>query len=397
MQAAESSVNRSDLLFEQLLEQVRIEIDSSLDSIAADSDEARRICTRDLRFEPDDAALASITEIAGDPTLTGPRREIPRRLLALRVLAERELAGLFAGSGLETQRLRRGVVVVSAVLSALEPLQRELQDALNSSDQEDREYLTSCESALRVSREDLCAALLLVPRIEAFSVADDEPGVREIAPTLSEGEARRVVAFVDGRDGARGEAHRACFDALVLRSLMDEHLGELEDLIERVLPAGDGAEAPNESVGAEAATPAEADSGSSEAQSATTGKATGRSPLDPFVVAQIDTMLGRIDADRVGYQFVSRRLQKQKDMALVAGLKGLIEELGHVGKGLFSSYPPTRRALPRRAGHDRSGSRGRGRTRRRAVPPISRRGDRSGTAQGAVQRRSVPTGAQAGA
>ena len=34
---------RSDLLFEQLLEQVRVEVDTALDAVALDADEARRL------------------------------------------------------------------------------------------------------------------------------------------------------------------------------------------------------------------------------------------------------------------------------------------------------------------------------------------------------------------
>ena len=55
-------------------------------------------------------------------------------------------------------------------------------------------------------------------------------------------EARRILGFVDGRDGARGEAHRACFDALTLRSLMDERLGVIEAFsVASVIEAADAA------------------------------------------------------------------------------------------------------------------------------------------------------------
>jgi hypothetical protein len=100
----------------------------------------------------------------------------------------------------------------------------------------------------------------------------------------------------------------------------------LEDLLER--SRGNAAEPPVEDGATAGDDPADA---SVEASAAAAGLASA-------MREELDRLLDRVDADRVAYQFVSRRLQKQKDLALVAGLKTLVEELGHVGKGLFAAY-----------------------------------------------------------
>ena len=282
------------IAFVSELNRFRREMESILERLPLEPADARRWVTRELAIAPGDDELDTILTIAGDRCSNGPRRELPRRLLLLRVLAEREITRLWRSNRLEPEAIRHSTELAPQLLVELKTLEVEFRDTLLSGQgisEEDREYLLQVVDSLMVRKGPLLAAQLIGPRLEQLATAVSAADARNITPYLEEHEA----ALFQASDQADGPA-RVCLDAIALRSLMQEDLKRWCDL-------GDG-------------------------------KALERR-----------TLQDRLGMEQLAYDAVLERLQQQIDAAVRAGLSGFTEELRSVRNGLSAVYMQMQRAL----------------------------------------------------
>jgi hypothetical protein len=264
--------------FEQALSGVWNSVEDLLGEMPRSRLEARRLITRELRFEPRPEELQAIVSMAEERTDKGLRRELPRSMLSLRVLAERELSVLLGENRLEAARLEQSAALLPKIEREVQRLEAKLRsstETMAGMTVEDRDYLLYIGKALRCPDDAIRVAMLLAPRLAQFlklASAEDPPAG---ACGLSERELELIWDAVREPDEPGPQPSRICINALAVRSIMEE------DLRTRA----------------------------------------GRE---------------RLQADNRAYQFVCERLQKQQDMALIAGLTGFADEMWEVARSLFA-------------------------------------------------------------
>ena len=290
------------LSFAEAQEAIGIRLNELLSSYPDSGIEARRRITCDLHFEPRPEELQMIARIAGDETKEGPRREVPRALLVLRVIADRELKRLYEMPALERDVIEHLAEVVPEIAREARRLVTLLSEVVVQDDlfQHDREYLMQIGDAFEVSRDELVAASVMAQELARVVRAVADGALEEATPSLAPEEREAIAACatraaVDAGEPVRDDpSSRARIDALVLRAHVD-------GLLVRWNALGN----PSED--------------------------------DPERREQRDRLLEDLRQARMAVTAIGSRIQDRQDTALVAGLSGFAEELRRAARDLFSS------------------------------------------------------------
>jgi hypothetical protein len=283
--------------FEKALFDVWEAVDKVLTKMPETSLEARRLITKELGFDPRPEELQTIMDMAGDDALMGLRRELPRSLLSLRVLAARELGVLLGENRLEVDRVKVAVALLPKIAKETERLDEKLQSTSESMaglTAEDRDYLLNVGDVLRCPEKTIRVALLLAPgllRFQQIAMADN-PDAETYG--LSDYELAMIQSTLQASTECRSQPSRICINALAMRSIMEDDLETWRETFADKLPQDE------------------------EAQQAR------------------DESLQRLQDDKIAYQFISERLQKHQDMALIAGLNGFAREMREIARSLFA-------------------------------------------------------------
>lgn len=273
------------------LEGFRAQMESLLDQLPLDDGNARRLITRELAITPREDQLDTIVRIAADRDSKGPRHDLPRQLLLLRIIAEREISSIWWSNRLEADDLRHSAEVAPQLLIQLQEVERQFREVLASMEGltlEDRDFLLQVADSLMIEKEPLVAAQLMGPRLEMLAEAAARGEILEAAPALSADEAALFPLALDASCGDMPP--RVCLDALALKSLIAEDLENWR------------------------------------------GQAPDTSPT------QKRRLLDRMKMEHSAYQIVSERLQQQHDAALIARLPDFAAELRAVRASLYAEY-----------------------------------------------------------
>jgi hypothetical protein len=166
--------------------------------------DSRRLIGRELWPLPRPEELQTIIKIAADKSAEGPRRDLPRRFLALRLVAE-ELTRAYWDPMLldpgsiwcRAEDLRTVLEAVARLEGLLEPGPRGASEVAF----EDRVYIKTVAHALAPRRDLIGAAITLAhPLIEIMEVAGADD-LRERVPSMTQTEAdllRRTAAIAGG-------------------------------------------------------------------------------------------------------------------------------------------------------------------------------------------------------
>lgn len=269
----------------------RHKIEDLLDRLPHEAGEARRMVTREWAIEPDISQLDTIVRIAGDREAAGPRRDLPRRLLMLRVLAERELSRMWVSGRLDTDELRHSAELAPRLLLEFKRLENEFCKVLASMEGltlEDREFLLQVVDSLMIRDEPLVTAQLIGPRLEELAHAAERGELDTASPFLS---AEEAALFPQALPDAAGESpSRAIIDAIALRSLIQEDLQRWRE-----------------------------------------------SPED-VALDERNALLERLQMQRVAYQVINERLKSHHEGVLAAGLDEYAGELGTARAGLCAAH-----------------------------------------------------------
>jgi hypothetical protein len=301
--ASENGSTSTEQSLDRVLERLSEQIEPILRGMPAGRLEARRLITRELGSEPRPELLQTIVGIAQDVTAAGVRRELPRRLLATYVLADRELRDLFATTQLDPKRLAGTARTLPQLVELSRSVEDEVGTAIEGLAMGDRDYLLHVADSLTLPQETLVAAALLAPRLELLVRHAREGNLRQAVPSLDDGEVELFLRAAGRRGGEMPS--RVILDAIALRTIIDEDLTEWNEIAE----------------------------------------ANADRPLSPELRQEFHDRLAR---NRTGYHVISDRLQKQQDAALVADLDRFAEEMREAQRRLFSTYlklAPTLRSV----------------------------------------------------
>lgn len=231
--------------FDALFRSARREVDDVLADVPPSLLEARRMITRELRFEPRPEELQAIVRIAGFMSTAIVCYELPRQLLALRVLAERELNDCWGTRRLCADRLACNCRLIEDLLIAAEQSHDDLAEgaeALRALADQERDFLRHVRDALVLPHDRLVASTVLAPRLELVAKQVASGNIAETFPGLSDAEIEMFNQAVLLDESEQDGPGRVCLDAVALRTLFEEYLavwersGDLEDaeLIDRL-------------------------------------------------------------------------------------------------------------------------------------------------------------------
>ena len=278
-----------------MLDLLSIQIDTLLESLAGSNLlEARRRITRDLHFEPRPEELQTIARIAADDSTGGPRSELPRRFLGLRILAYRQLKNVLETKTLNAETMSDSAEMLGELVGEAQRLEADLDRAVSadeSPNRSDTDYLLKIGDALSCSQNNLIANSVLAHRLAELAESVAAENLEEMESSLSEAEREQIAAFV--AENITQETNRATLDAIAIRSHIERHLTAWREL----------------------------------------GKPSEDSDARH---AQRNTVLERMQQGMIALESVSMRIQTQRDAALVAGVESLAAELRDAGRGLFS-------------------------------------------------------------
>jgi hypothetical protein len=137
--------------------------------------EARRYITEQTSVEPEPRVLQCMVKIAGDPEEDGPRREIPRGLLALRIVPDDHLSVVNGDDTASPETVMAAAGVLRTLEQDLERIERDMAAALPRLAEEDRAYLNELHQQLAPSREKMLTAQVLA-RFYNLPEQPDLPG-----------------------------------------------------------------------------------------------------------------------------------------------------------------------------------------------------------------------------
>lgn len=129
-----------------------------LDGMPPGMVEAKRYIARTARWEPAPQVLQCMVKIAADETEAGPRREIPRTLLALRTLVDPQFETVLDGDLPDMETFLNAAQVLNQLHHDLNKIEKELKSTLPDLSAEDREYLSTIHKALAPSRKKFLIA-----------------------------------------------------------------------------------------------------------------------------------------------------------------------------------------------------------------------------------------------
>ena len=294
----------SEPLFDQHFRQTRREVDDVLADVPQSLLEARRVLTRELEFEPRPEELQLIVKIAGFMSTSMACFEMPRQMLALRVLAEREWNRFSASRHLDPSKLAE---VADNMASLLEAYEQAVQDftvdsaAFAGLEPDERSYLSHVRDALAIPVERLQSVAILAPRLELMAKQIASGNITETFPSLSEREVEMFNQAVHLEQETDASAGRICLDAVALRTIYEEYCdvwdrsGYLDDaeLVEQ---------------------------------------------LHGEIRAQLQEV-------ETAYRVLGDTLQKQQDEAISASLEDFAEEIRDAKSRLFEAYVESRPLL----------------------------------------------------
>jgi len=230
--------------FDELFRSTRREVDDVLADVPQSLLEARRMVTRELQFEPRPEELQVIVKIAGFMSTSVVCYELPRQMLALRVLAERELAECWGSRRLSAEKLSRTAAVIEDLLQASEQSRDAVsgKDATETLSDDEQTYLMCVRDVLDVPHDRLQASIVVAPRLELVAKQVATGNVSETFPGLSDEEVEMFNQAVHLDDSEQQGPGRVCLDAIALRTVYEEYRevwdrsGYLDDveLVERL-------------------------------------------------------------------------------------------------------------------------------------------------------------------
>lgn len=279
------SATASRDVFDRSLRSVRDEVEVALDKIARELPDARLLITREIGFEPGDEELALVIELATRPQLRVLGDSLPLDMLALRAVVERQRRGFWDGRHLDPSVIQRTARILPSMLRAEERTRQALTASLGDSQRltaGERGELAALGRALMPTTEWLVAAGVLGPRLEVLAVAALDRDIGCAVPHLDASEERLCLGVVQQNTEHGHGPSRAVVDAVLLRTLIQD---EIEAWTE--LPADNADDR----------------------------------------VAQIKRIrrdgFPRIEA---AFRFVGDRLEQQREAALIAQIKSLVDE-----------------------------------------------------------------------
>jgi len=291
-------------VFAELFRATRSEVDHVLGNVPSSLLEARRLITREMQFEPRPEELQAIVRIAGFSSTSVVCYEFPRQMLALRVLAERELGSYLGERRLCAEKLARSGAMIEELLTAGEQAQADLTVNAESmaiiSDAE-REFLQYVMDVMAMPKDKLAAAAVLVPRLEFVAKLVSTGNISETFPGLNDHEIEMFNNAVHlDQDDTQSPA-RVCLEAVALRTIFNEYVSvwERSDYLE-----------------------------------------------DAELIEQLQESIREqlIEAE-TAYRFVNENLQVQQDEAIAASLENFTQELRNAKSKLFESYVKTQPML----------------------------------------------------
>jgi hypothetical protein len=272
----------------QLLAEAHARIEGFLASFPRNLTEARQKIARDLWPDPRPEELQAIFRIAADTARSGPRRELPRQILALRYRSRIEMHAYWGLRDLRGDRVRTLCENLRILAAAVVQFHRAAESILVPSDDvstDDREYLRQVIPPLLPDRGELASAATLAPILLELSDLLAGRGEGEGLPNLGPEETALLDRFSPTGAGAR-DLDRQGVEALALRWQ-----------VERDLEAWEQAEGEED-----------------------------------------EALARRLRIDLATYRALSDRLQRQQDAALAAHQSEVVAELDTYRRSLFSSF-----------------------------------------------------------
>jgi len=290
--------------FDELFRSTRREVDAVLSNVPPSLLEARRLITREMQFEPRPEELQAIVKIAKFTSTSVMCHELPRQMLALRVLAERELGEHWGARRLSAEQFARTTDLIEDLLEVCEQTRSGLTantEAMAQLTDEERSYLLYVEDVMVLPRDKLEATAILAPRLELVAKQVATGNISEMFPGLDDDEIEMFNQAVHLEDGEQQGPARVCLEAVALRTIFAEYLsvwnrsGYLEDaeLIEELQR----------------------------------------------------NIRGQLRDAEAAYRVVNERLQVQQDAAISASLEGLATEVRTAKSKLFEVYIKTQPLL----------------------------------------------------
>ena len=290
-------------VFEDLFYAMRREVDDVLANVPSSLLEARRMITREMQFEPRAEELQAIVKIANFTSTSVVCYELPRQLLVLRLLVERELGGHWSERRLCAEKLAHAAVLIEELLAATEQTQSDLSadaESMAFVSDEERAFLHYVRDVMALPKDKLHAAAVLIPRLE-FIAKQVTNGNVEIFPGLNDHEIEMFNQAVHLEDEDQQGPARVCLEAVALRTIFAEYLsvwercGFLEDaeLIEQLQ----------------------------------------------------QSIREQLREAETAYRVVTKRLQVQQDEAIAASLEEFAKEIRTAKSKLFEAYIQTQPLL----------------------------------------------------
>lgn len=215
----------SESTFELQFRQTRREVDDVLADVPQSLLEARRVLTRELEFEPRPEELQLIVKIAGFMSTSMACFEMPRQMLALRVLAEREWNRFSGSRHLEPAELSEVTETMASLLEAYERAVEDFtvdSDAFATLEPEEKSYLSHVRDALAIPVERLQSVSILAPRLELMAKQVASGNITETFPSLTEREVEMFNQAVHLEQESDATVGRVCLDAVALRTIYEE-------------------------------------------------------------------------------------------------------------------------------------------------------------------------------
>jgi len=188
-----------------MLAEAEARVDGVLDDMPEAFVDARRLIGRELWPLPRPEELQTIIKIASDKKAQGPRRDLPRRFLALRLVSEQLIRAYWDPMLLDPGAIWCRAEDLRTVVEAVERLEALLEPGQGASSDvafEDRVYLKTVARALAPRRDLIGAAITLAhPFVEIMEVAGADD-VRGRIPSLTHEEAELLrLTAVCAADG----------------------------------------------------------------------------------------------------------------------------------------------------------------------------------------------------
>jgi hypothetical protein len=168
----------------------RQEINQLLEAMPPGMVEAKRYITQETDREPAPQMLQCMVKIATDRSEAGPRREIPRKLLALRTLADQHFDTVLNGGTQDNASFLNAARILDQLQHDLDNIETEMNSVLVTLPEADRTFLTAIHKSLAPSSERFGVAKTLA---RAAGLPADLSGVVDSASPRA---CREAAAFL---------------------------------------------------------------------------------------------------------------------------------------------------------------------------------------------------------